>query len=128
MIFVIDRAIHAQIAEVFRKIHHIKKSNQKPANIEAKDFMIKRARAKISRNKSKEEISQLETLIVAMVNTEQYKYNYNQTLDISIYQFNESVKQIINKIDYDNRMYGVYTGTIKATDLSQNDLNWLVHK
>ena len=63
-----------------------------------------------------------------MVNTEQYKYGYESTRDLSIYQFNESVRQIIKKVDYDNRMYGVYSGTVSAKDLSQDDLNWLTHK
>lgn len=49
-------------------------------------------------------------------------------LELSIYQFNESVRQIIKKIDYDNKMYGVYAGTVSAKDLSQDDLNWLTHK
>ena len=124
----IDRAIHGQIAGVLRKIHHLEKNRRKPANDEAKQFMLKRARDKMKRHKNKKESSQLESLIVAMVNTEQYKYDFEGTRELSIYQFNESVRQVINKVDYDNRMYGVYTGTINAKDLSQDDLNWLTHK
>ena len=44
------------------------------------------------------------------------------------YQFNESVRQIIKKIDYDNKMHGIYAGTVSAKDLSQDDWNWLTHK
>lgn len=124
----IDRAIHGQIAGVLRKIHHLEKNRRKPANDEAKQFMLKRARDKMARRKSRKEESQLESLIVAMVNTEQYKYDFEGTRELSIYQFNESVRQVIKKVDYDNRMYGVYTGTINAKELSQDDLNWLTHK
>lgn len=124
----IDRAIHGQIAGVLRKIHHIEKNNRKPANKEAKDFMLERARAKLKRRKNRKEDSQLESLIIAMVNTEQYKYDFEGTRELSIYQFNESVRQVIKKVDYDNRMYGVYAGTVNAKDLSQDDLNWLTHK
>ena len=125
---VIDRAIHGQIADVLRKIHHLEKNVRKPANDEARKFMIKRARDKMRRNKNRKFDSQLESLIVAMVNTEQYKYDFEGTRELSIYQFNESVRQIIKKVDYDNRMFGVYTGTISAKDLSQDELNWLIHK
>ena len=125
---VIDKEIHAQISTILRKIHNIDKNNQKPANVEAKEFMLKRARAKLKRKMNQTEDSQLETLIVAMVNTEQYKYTFEETRNISIYQFNESVRQIIKKTDYDNKMYGVYTGTINAKELSQKELNWLTHK
>lgn len=109
-------------------IHHLEKNRRKPANPEAKEFMLKRARDKIRRHNNCTEASQLESLIISMVNTEQYKYNFEETRDLSIYQFNESVRQVIKKVDYDNRMYGVYAGTINAKELSQDDLNWLVHK
>ena len=124
----IDRAIHGQIAAVLRKIHHLERNHRKPANTEAKDYLLERARDKIKRRKNRKEESQLESLIVAMVNTEQYKYGFEGTRELSIYQFNESVRQIIKKVDYDNRMYGVYAGTINPKELSQNDLNWLIHK
>lgn len=124
----IDRAIHGKIAGVLRKIHHIEQNRRKPANEEAKQFMLKRAREKLKRNRNRKENSPLESLIVAMVNTEQYKYDFEGTRELSIYQFNESVKQVIKKVDYDNRMYGVYTGTINIKDLTQDDLSWITHK
>lgn len=124
----IDRAIHGQISAVFRKIHHLERDRRKPANEEARKYMLERARTKMNRRKGKAQESQIEPLIVAMVNTEQYKYDYESTLGLTIYQFNESVRQIVKKVDYDNRMFGVYTGNLKADKLSQADLNWLTHK
>lgn len=125
---VIDRATHARISGVLRKIHHLEKNRRKPANKEAKEYMLKRAREKMRRNRNRKQDSQLESLIIAMVNAEQYKYDFEGTRELSIYQFNESVRQIIKKVDYDNRMYGIYSGTINAKELSQDDLNWLTHK
>ena len=125
---VIDRAIHNRIASVLRKIHHLEKNRRKPANEEAKSYMLRRAKEKMLRNKNRKQESQLESLIIAMVNTEQYKYDFEGTRELSIYQFNESVRQVIKKVDYDNRMYGVYAGTINVKELSQDDLNWLTHK
>ena len=124
----IDRAILSQIASVLRKLHHLEKNRRKPANEEAKKFMLDRARAKAQRQKNRKSESQLESLIVALVNTEQYKYDFEGTRELSIYQFNESVRQVIKKVDYDNKMYGVYTGSISAKELSNDDLNWLTHK
>ena len=124
----IDRNVHAMIAGALRKIHHLEKNRRKPANEDAKKYMIERARQKMRRHRDRTKDSQLESLIVAMVNTEQYKYDFEGTRELSIYQFNESVRQVIKKVDYDNRMYGVYAGTINAKDLSPDDLNWLIHK
>lgn len=125
---VIDRAIHGRIADALRKINHLEKNNRKPGNEAAKKYMIERARVKQKRALKHKHESQLESLIVAMVNTEQFKYGFDGTRELSIYQFNESVRQIIKKIEYDNRMIGVYSGAISAKDLSQEDLNWLTHK
>lgn len=124
----INRKVHGQIASILRKIHHLEKNRRKPANEDAKKYMIERARKKMNRRKGRTEDSHLESLIVAMVNTEQFKYDFERTRELSIYQFNESVRQIIKKVDYDNRMYGVYAGTISAKDLNPDDLNWLTHK
>ena len=124
----IDRALHGQIANALRKIHHLEKNRRKPANEDAKQYMLEKARKKMKRRRNRVDDSQLESLIIAMVNTEQFKYDFEGTLELSIYQFNESVRQIIKKVDYDNRMYGIYSGTVSAKDLSPDDLNWLTHK
>lgn len=124
----IDRVIHGQIAGALRKIHHLEKNRRKPANQEAKEFLLQRARAKQKRRKKRIEDSQLESLIIAMVNAEQYKYNFEGTRELSIYQFNECVRQIIKKVDYDNRMHGVFAGTINVKELSQEDMTWLPHQ
>lgn len=125
---VIDRAILGKIATVLRKLHHLDKNNRKPANKEAKEYMLQRAKDKRRRHKNRTRSSELEDLIVAMVNTEQYHYGFEGTRELTIYQFNESVRQVIKKVDYDNRMHGVYAGTVDAKKLSQDDLNWLIHK
>ena len=123
---VIDKLIHLRIASVLRKVNHLEKDKRKPGNDEAKKYMIERARKKQSRKRKTE--SQLEMLIVAMVNTEQFKYDFSGTKDLSIYQFNESVRQVIKKVDYEHKMSGVYAGTIDPKTFSQDELNWLIHK
>lgn len=125
---VIDRGVLSEIAMALRKIHHIEPSRKKPGNEEAKKYMIERAKKKRARNRKRNAASQLEQLIVALVNTEQFKYNYESVLDLSVYQFNESVAQVVTKIDYDNRMHGVYAGTVDIKHMSQDDLTWLSHK
>lgn len=124
---VIDMAIHYQICEALRAIHHLKKNIKHAGNVEAKDYLIERARKKLKRRRKKAEASQLESLIIALVNTEQFPYKFDEVLDLTIYQFNESVLQVVKKIDFDNRMHGIYAGTISAKNMSQDSLNWMVH-
>lgn len=123
----IGRREHSQIASVLRKINHLEKNRKKPANDDAKQYMLERMRTKMKR-RPRTEASQLEQLIVAMVNTEQFKYDFASVRNITIYQFNECVRQIVNKVNYDNRMFGVYSGTVNVKELGQDELNWLVHK
>lgn len=125
---IIDYRVQQQIAAVLRKIHHLEKNRRKPGNEEAKEYMLERARKKMQRNKTRSTESQLEQLIVALVNTEEFKYDYESTRNLSIYQFNESVRQIIHKVDYNNRMHGVYAGTVDPKGFSHDELNWLIHK
>lgn len=125
---VIDRGIYMLLCQAVRKIHHLERNNRKPANEEARKYMLERARKKMKRHRNRVEDSQLEELIVALVNTEQFHYGFADVRDLTIYQFNESVRQVIKKVDFDNKMHGVYAGTISAKDLSQDDLNWLTHK
>jgi len=121
----IDRAVHYNIADALRKIHNLEKKIQKPGNEEAKKYMIERARIKQKRAAKKKKDSELEDLIIAMVNTPEFKYDYEGVLDMTIYQFNASVNQIIRKINYDNLMIGCYAGTVNVKELSQDSLNWL---
>ena len=122
---VIDKPTQAKIATVLRKIHGLEKDNRRPGNDAAKRYMIDRARLKQNRLKNREKTSQIEPLIVSLVNTCEFKYDFEGTRELSIYQFNESVRQILHKIDYDNRMVGVYSGCIDAKNLSQEDLTWI---
>lgn len=123
----IDRAVYNKIAYVLRKIHHWKKNTKKPGNKEARDYLLERARTKMKR-KSRTQSSELEKKIISLVNTEQFKYDFESVRKMTIYQFNESFLQIIRKIDYDNRMFGIYSGTINAKDINQDDLNWFILK
>lgn len=125
---VIDRVVQTKIATTLREIHHLEKDVRKPGNQEAKEYLLERARKKLKRRKRRKEKSQLQQLIVAMVNTEQFKYDFSGVRDLTIYQFNESVRQIQHKIDYDNKMHGIYAGTVDPKKINQDDLNWLIHK
>jgi len=122
---VIDEAIYIEIAETLRKIHHLEKNIKKPGNLEGKLYMIQKERKRLKKLKDKKFVSQLEPLIVALVNTPEFKYDFATVQDLTIYQFNESVRQVIHKVEYNNRMFGIYSGTVSAKDLPQKDLTWI---
>ncbi len=124
----ITRADYRNIAYILREIHGFEKDNRKPANAEGKRYMLERAKEKRRRRRGRVSKSQLEGLIVAMVNSEQYHYGFEGTRELSIYQFNQSVRQVVKKNSYNNRMIGIYAGTVNAKELSPDELNWLSNK
>lgn len=121
----IDRSVYGMISNTLRKIHSLERDRRKPANEEAKKFMLERARKKLRRNKNKYRDSQLESFIISLVNAEQFKYDFEGTRELSIYQFNVSVRQVVKKTDYEHLMFGVYSGSISAKDVKNDDLIWL---
>ena len=124
----IDRSVHFNICRTLRAIHGLKRNDKMPGNDDAKEYILQREKKKLRRRMSRTENSQLEELIVALVNTEQFSYDYDSVLDLTIYQFNESVRQIVKKIDFDNRMHGIYSGTVNAKNINPDELNWMKHK
>lgn len=121
---VIDRAIHEQICRFLRRILCFERSEKRPANEEAKKFMIERAKRKQKRS-AKREGSFLEDQIIALVNAPGYPYDYQSTLDLTIYQFNMSLRQTVKKDAYDKIMTGYYTGTIDVKNINSEVLNWI---
>lgn len=121
----IDRVIHSQMCSVIRKILHLTVNDKKPGNDEARRYMLERARRK-SKRRRKEKSSQLESYIVAMVNSKDFKYDYSSVRDISIFQFYSSLQQITHRIQFDNTMIGCYTGSIKFDDVSEQNKTWII--
>lgn len=123
----IDRATHSMITTTLRKILNLPKNDKVPGNEEAKRYMINRERKKQKRRmrKGKGRASQLERYIISLVNTPEFPYDFRSVRDISIYQFYESLKQVIHKVHYDKTMIGYYAGTVKIDNVPQNDRTWI---
>lgn len=122
----IDELVYSEIVGVIRKINGLKRENRKPGNDEAKQRRINLERKKQKRNSKKPYEPYLEKLVVSLVNRPEFKYNYEETYSLSIYQFNQSFNQIKRSIDFDNTMIGVYAGTIDTSKIKDRScLSWI---
>lgn len=121
----IDRAIHDQICRYLRSTLRLQKNEKRPANEEARKFLIERTRTKLKRRRKQLVESQIEKYIVALVNTPEFPYTYESVLGLTINQFYASLHQIVKKIKYDKLMIGCYAGTVNMKELDQNELNWI---
>lgn len=122
----IDEFVYSQLVKILRKIHNLEEIRKKPGNDEAKRYLIERERKKQKRNKNKPYEPYLEKLVIALVNCPEFKYNYEETMNLSIYKFMQSFKQIQTRIDFDNVMIGVYAGTLDTSKMSDKScLSWI---
>ena len=125
----INRLIYNDLTDAIRKINLFEKVKYKPGNESAKKYLLEKERKKQKRNAKKPYEPYLEKLVVALVNTEEFPYNYETCMDLSIYKFNQSFKQIQHKISLNNTMVGVYAGTVDTSKMSNKDiLSWIASK
>lgn len=125
----INEEIYHDIVNTIRKINLLEKVNYKPGNESARKYLLEKERKKQKRNANKKQEPYLEKLVISLVNTCEFKYDYDSCMDLSIYKFNQSFKQIQHKIAFDNTMIGVYAGTVDTSKLSNKDvLSWIPNK
>lgn len=122
---VIDKSTQIEISNVIRKIHFWTKNEKKAGNAEAKKYLIERNRLKQKRAAKKPFRSFLDEGIIKMVNTEEFKYNYEQCMDLSIYKFNASLQQIPKKKNWEQTMNGAYFGTVDLSKINMEKIHWM---
>ena len=122
---VIDELVYHDLTNAIRKINLFEKVNTKPGNEAARKYLLEKERKKQKRKKKQQE-PYLEKLVIALVNTSEFPYNYESCMDLSIYKFNQSLKQIRQKITFDNTMIGVYAGTVDTSKMrNKSSLSWI---
>lgn len=125
----IDELVYNDLADAIRKINLLEKVKSKPGNESAKKYLLEKERRKLKRNAKKPYEPYLEKLVIALVNASEFPYDYESCMDLSIYQFNQSFKQIQKKINFDNTMIGIYAGTVDASKLNDKDaVSWIANK
>lgn len=122
----IDEFAYNDMADVIRKINSYERCKYKPGNESAKEYLLKKERRKLKRNANKPYEPYLEKLVIALVNTSEFPYDYDNCMNLSIYRFNQSLRQIGHKIIFDNTMVGVYAGTVDTSKMTNKDiLSWI---
>lgn len=122
----INEKIYYDIVNIIRKINLLERVNYKPGNESARKYLLEKERKKQKRSAVKKQVPYLEKLVIALVNTSEFPYDYDSCMDLSIYKLHQSFKQIQHKIAFDNTMIGVYAGTVDTSKLSSQDtLSWI---
>lgn len=127
---IIDELVYNNIANTLRRVNLIKKVMSKPANENARKYLIEKERKRLKRlarerKKNGNDDSEFEKYIVALVNNKDFKYNYEEVENLSIYKFYQSLRQIQTNINFNNIMRGVYAGTVDASKIDKRSLSWI---
>ena len=127
--YIIDEFVYTKIVDAIRRINDLERVKYKAGNEAARIYLLEKARKKQKRNARKPYVPYLEKLIIALVNKQEFKYNYEQSLDLSIFKFTQSVKQIQHTVTFDKLMIGVYSGTVDTSKMAdKSNLSWIQTK
>lgn len=126
---IINEFVYAKTRATLCYINDIDTKEKRAADKETGKYLIERMRKKqeIARREAYKN-SQLEDQIVALVNSKEFKYDFETVQNCTLYQFTRSLKQILKRINYDQVMSGYYAGTIDIKKVSKESLNWLSSK
>ena len=125
----IDEFVYLKLVEAIRKINNIEKIKYKPANEESKKYLIEKERRHLKRHSKDKYIPYLEKLVIALVNNRDFKYNYDDVMNLSYFRFNQSFNQIQRNITFDKTMNGIYSGTVDTSKLKDKScLSWIQTK
>lgn len=124
---VIDKFVYEQMADVLRKINGFKKEETKSyPDKQTQKWIIERDRLRQERQRKSQDGSMLESMIIALVNCRDFKYNYDDIKNVSIFNLNQSIHQIERYLNYILTMVGIYSGCIDSKQINIDDIKWLV--
>ena len=98
---------------------------EKAANKFTKRILIDEDRAKRKASANKEYESMLNSMIVSLVNTEEFSYSYKTVYEITFYQLLKSFTQIQKKKAACAKFQGCMSGFVDTSKVKQSDLSWV---
>lgn len=127
----IDEFVYSNMAKLMRQINCIKYERKKPKGEHTKKYLLEKERRHLKnlermRKKKEYEQSDFELMVIALVNNHNFKYDYESVMNLSIYNFYQSLRQIQHQIDFNNIMRGIYAGTVDSSKLTDRSvLSWI---
>lgn len=122
---ILDNYAYLQIVSYLRKLHGMEAKIELAGNESTKQLLIEVHRQDREMSKDKPFKSFFAPLIVSMVNTEEFKYNYQTIRDLNIGAFMASVKQIQRKKNVMALLQGCYSGMIDTSKIKSKELTWI---
>lgn len=120
---IIDSYTHSVIDSQLRLLTGLHKDLGQAGNMVQYKREIEKKKRLMKKAKKKNYISILENEIIMAVNNQHFKYNYETVLGLSLYQFNNSVKQILRETELNYMKQSAYVGMLDISKISNEDLS-----
>jgi len=121
----IDGVIYEKMVTCLREMHGFKKNIERAGNSLTKQILIDDDREARKNSIKKEYESVLYKLIVSMVCTSDFPYNYETVWDLPISVFFKSVAQVQKLKNVEYLMQGIYSGNIDTKKLDTDSMKWI---
>lgn len=122
---VIDSHIYMMISDYLCKMNGIEKKPEFGGNEIAKKMLIEIDRDDKAKLKDKPFKSILKSSIVSLVNSSDFKYNFETVWDLPFSIFIESARQIQKLKNVESLMFGAYSGNIDTSKIDPKEFNWI---
>ncbi len=121
---IIDESIYKNFISYVKAMIGFEHSGKKAGNEATRKILIAEDRKQKRRNSKKAYESVLYNGIISLVNTEEFKYNYQTIWDITLFQFTKSLVQIQGKKAACALLQGSMSGFCDTSKIPQKDFQW----
>lgn len=122
---VIDNGIYLRIVKILRTIHNITPKVEYAMNKTTRNILIELDRQERLKRQNMDEISTLQPLISAMVNSEGFKYDLQGLRKMPYYAFLDSIQRISLIKNASALLQGCYGGWVDGSKIDKENLNWM---
>lgn len=121
----ITEEVYEEFIPYVREIIGYTLKREKAANKFTKMILIDEDRNKRALNRDKDYESFLFSMIISLVNTEEFSYDYESILDCTVYQTMKSFIQIQNKKSACALYQGSMSGFVDTSKINKSNFSWV---
>lgn len=121
---IIDIATYEAMVGYLREIIGFQHRGKKAANKYTAKILIEDDRKERKRNEGKPYESMFFNIIISLVNTEEFKYDYKTVYDLTVYQLMKSFIQINGKKQAMAMLQGSMSGFVDMSGVDKDAMSW----
>lgn len=120
---IITKEIYEEMAEVLRKMYYRERNHREFCNQRALKMAVKIAKKEYDKAMRDKSSSEFDSMILFLVNDTNFKYDFDSVLNLTIYDFLSSFRQIQRSNYVDKITLGGYSGGIDLSKIPQAELD-----